>query len=207
MPIRVLVIDSKPIFQLGLRAAADNLSGIEFVGQADNGAEGLERFTEIGPDVTLINLRLPDMCAADDIGSFFEIDPEAKIVVLAESAGDAEIKASIDGGALGFVSASAPISIMLEAIRKVHAGNQYFDDSVSQTLKTEVLSEDLTAAETDVLEKLVGGLANKEIAFALDVSENTVKTHVRHIFEKLGVTDRTTATVTAIKRGLVRVDI
>ena len=207
MPIEVLVIDSKPIVQLGLRSAVDDIADIEVIGEAENGLEGVKRFKELRPDVTLISLRLPDMCAADDIGTFFEIDPEAKIVVLAESAGDAEIRASVDGGALGFISASAATSVVLEAIRSTYAGSQYFDESVSQTLKTEVLAEELTPAETDVLEKLVVGLSNREIAFALDVSENTVKTHIRHIFEKLGVTDRTTATVTAIKRGLVRVDI
>lgn len=206
MPIRLLIIDPQPLIRLGLMTATVRDSDIEVVGQASTGDEGLAMFQEKKPDVTLLSLRLPDMCAADDLNRFFEIEPAAKIIVLAEGAGDAEINASIESGAAGFLSGQASVEDLLNGIRKVHEGSRYIEKSITETLATADLQEKLTASESDVLHKLVGGMSNAEIAFALDISENTVKTHVRHIFEKMGVSDRTSATVAAIRRGLVRVD-
>ncbi|MDH3495015.1 MAG: response regulator transcription factor [Acidobacteriota bacterium] len=207
MAIRVLIIDPQPLIRLGLMTATVRDDDIEVIGQASTGDEGLAMFQEQKPDVTLLSLRLPDMCAADDLGRFFEIEPAAKIIVRAEGAGDAEIQASLESGAVGFLSGNVSTDELVTGIKKVHGGTLYVEKSISETLDAAQPNEKLTASETDVLHKLVGGMSNAEIAFALDISENTVKTHVRHIFEKMGVSDRTSATVAAIRRGLVRVDI
>lgn len=207
MTITLLIVESQPLVRLGLRTAAEQGGEIVLVGEASNGAEGLRLFRENKPDVTVLNLRLPDFCAADDLNQFFSVNSKAKIIVLAESAGDAEITSTIEQGAAGFVTELISPEEFLNAIRKVANGSKFIPRDVANTISGGLPYEKLTIAESTVLNMLVGGMSNKEIAFALDVSDNTIKTHVRHIFEKLGVSDRTSATVTAIKRGLVRVDL
>ena len=157
--------------------------------------------------MTILGLRFPDSCAIDDLDDYFLEDPKARIIVLAEHAGDAEIKKALRKGALGYVCKDVTPPELIKAIRTVATGRKYIPGDIAAILDENLGSEDLTPSESTVLRMIVGGMSNKEIGFALDISENTVKTHVKNIFDKIGVSDRTSAATTAIKRGLVRVDL
>jgi DNA-binding NarL/FixJ family response regulator len=207
MPLKILIIDSQPLIRRGFCAVIREDPEMEIVGEASDGAEGLDLFKRTKPDLIIISLRLPDICAAEDLGMFFAVNAEVRIIVRTDSTGEDEIRSTFKQGAAGFLTAQATPAEILDAIRHVAGGSIYLPPELTETTDPEFPIEQLTPAERTVLRMMVGGMSNKEIAFALDISENTVKTHVRHIFEKLGVNDRTTATVTAIKRGLVRVDV
>lgn len=204
--IRLLLIENQPLTRLGVRSVIDREDDIEITGETDNAADGFRLFRALRPDVTILGLRFPDSCAIDDLDNYFIENKQAKIIVLAEHAGDAEITKALRKGASGYVCKDISPGELVDAIRAVAAGRKYIPDDIAQILSENIGQEDLTPAEQNVLRMIVGGMSNKEIAFALDVSENTVKTHVKNIFDKIGVSDRTSAATTAIKRGLVRVD-
>lgn len=205
--LAVLLIESQPLTRLGIRVVLDGETDIALAGEADDPTEGFELFRAGSPDVTILGLRFPDSCSIDDLDNYFAERPKAKIIVLAEHAGDAEISKALKKGAAGYICKDVSPSELVTAIRMVAAGRKYIPDEIAQLLSENLGQEDLTPTEADVLGKIVGGMSNKEIAFALDISENTVKTHVQNIFGKIGVSDRTSAATTAIKRGLVRVDL
>lgn len=205
--IKTLLIESQPLTRLGVRAVFEGEADVEMIGATDNGAAGFEMFRELNPDVTILGLRFPDSCSIDDLDNYFIERPKAKVIVLAEHAGDAEISKALKKGAAGYICKDISPGELIEAIRTVAAGRKYIPDDIAQILSENLGQEELTPAESNVLRMIVGGMSNKEIAFALDVSENTVKTHVSNIFGKIGVSDRTSAAGVAIKRGLVRVDL
>jgi DNA-binding NarL/FixJ family response regulator len=205
--IRVLLVENQPLTRLGVRSVLQNESHIELIAESDNAADGFAKFRELGPNVTILGLRMPDSCAIDDLDNYFVQDPKAKIIVLAEHAGDAEITKALKKGALGYICKDVTPEELVKAIRTVASGKKFIPADVASILSEHVGSEELTPAEANILRMIVGGMSNKEIAFALDISENTVKTHARNIFDKLGVSDRTSAATLAIKRGLVRIDL
>jgi DNA-binding NarL/FixJ family response regulator len=205
--IRLLLIENQPLTRLGVRAVLADQTDIELIGETDNAANGFERFQAIRPDVTILGLRFPDSCSIDDLDNYFIEDPKAKIIVLAEHAGDAEISRALKKGAAGYICKDVSPEELLDAIRAVAGGRKYIPADIAQILSENLGQEELTPTESTVLRMIVGGMSNKEIAFALDVSENTVKSHIQNIFGKIGVSDRTSAATTAIKRGLVRVDL
>ncbi len=204
--IRVLVIESQVLIRLGIASVLSAESGISIAGEAETGAGGFEQFVEIKPDVVILSLRMPDSCAIDLLADYFNADPKARIIILAEHAGDAEISKTLKMGALGYICNDVSPTELVDAVRTVASGRKFIPGDVAAILSEHFGSEELTKTESRVLNMIVGGMSNKEIAFALDVSENTVKTHIKNIFEKLGVSDRTSAATTAIRRGLVRVD-
>jgi DNA-binding NarL/FixJ family response regulator len=205
--IRVLLVENQPLTRLGVRSVLQNETDIELVAETDSAAEGFAKFRELQPNVTVLGLRLPDSCAIDDLDNYFVQDPKAGIIVLAEHAGDAEITKALKKGALGYICKDVAPEELVKAIRTVAAGRKFIPADVASILSEHVGREELTPAEANILRMIVGGMSNKEIAFALDISENTVKTHARNIFDKLGVSDRTSAATLAIKRGLVRIDL
>lgn len=205
--IRVLLVEDQPLTRLGVRTVVGKETNIEIVGDTDNAADGSRMFQELRPDVTILGLRLRDSCTIDDLDSYFISNPKAKIIVLAQHAGDAEITKALKKGALGYICKDVTPEELVDAIRIVAEGRKYIPPDVAAILSEHIGSEELTPAESNILRMIVGGKSNKEIAFALDISENTVKTHARNIFDKLGVSDRTSAATTAIKRGLVRTDL
>jgi two-component system NarL family response regulator len=207
MPIRVLIVEDQPLTRIGIRTVINTEPEIEIIAETDNAADGFLKFNDMRPDVTILGLRLRDSCTIDDLDNYFISDPKAKIIVLAEHAGDAEIKKALKKGALGYTCKDVSPDELLTAIRRTAAGRKYIPPDVAAILSEHVGSEELTPAESNILRMIVGGMSNKEIAFALDISENTVKTHTRNIFDKLGVSDRTSAATLAIKRGLVRADL
>ncbi len=207
MSIKVLLIENQKLTRLGVGAVVDGDADIELIGETDNAAAGFAMFRDLNPDVTILGLRFPDSCSIDDLDNYFIERPKAKVIVLAEHAGDAEISKALKKGAAGYICKDISPDELIEAIRTVAAGRKYIPDDIARILSENLGQEELTPAESNVLRMIVGGMSNKEIAFALDVSENTVKTHVSNIFGKIGVSDRTSAAGVAIKRGLVRVDL
>jgi DNA-binding NarL/FixJ family response regulator len=205
--IRLLLVENQPLTRLGVKTVAAAEPDIEVVGESDSSVGGFDCFRELKPNVTILGLRLPDSCSIDDLDNYFIEDPKAKIIVLAEHAGDAEITKALKKGALGYVCKDVSPDELVKAIRTVAKGRKYIPGEIAAILSENIGQEELTPAESNILRMIVGGMSNKEIAFALDISENTVKSHVSNIFDKLGVSDRTTAATTAIKRGLVRVDL
>lgn len=205
--IGVLLIESHALTRLGIRAVFDSVEDIDLVAEADNAADGFAKFKQTSPEVTILGLRFPNSCSIDDLEKYFAEDPKAKIIVLAEHAGDAEIAKALKKGAAGYICKDVSPDELIIAIRTVAAGNKYLPDDIARVLSESFGREELTPAESNVLRMIVGGMSNKEIAFTLDVSENTVKSHIQNIFGKIGVSDRTSAATTAIKRGLVRVDL
>ncbi len=205
--IKVLLIENQTLVRIGIKTVLSETEDFEIVGEADSGAEGFQTFQNLRPDVTILSLRLPDSCAIDSLEDYFEVEKRAKILVLADTAGDAEISKALKKGALGYICKDISPEELTKAIRVVASGKKYIPSDIAEILSEHLGSEELTKTELSVLRYLVGGMSNKEIAFALDVSENTVKTHVKNIFDKLGVSDRTSAATLAIKRGLVRIHL
>jgi two-component system, NarL family, response regulator len=205
--MKVLLIDDQTLTRVGLRTILEGESDVEIVGETGSGAEGLRLFRELRPDITFLDLRLPDSCAVDSLADFLEIYPKAKIIVVAEQTGDAEISRALAGGACSYILKDISESELIKAVRAVYAGKKYIPGAVASILSENIGQPELTATEKKILEMIVGGKANKEIAFDLHVTENTVKTHVKNIFDKLAVSDRTSAATQAIKRGLVRFDV
>lgn len=205
--IKVLLIENETLVRVGVRSILLAEADIEIVGEATTGAEGFELFRRTRADVVLLSLRLPDSCAVDEIEKFLTFAPKAAIVVLASRAGDAEISRSLRSGASGFVCTDVSEAELVKTVRAGAAGRKYVTGDIAVLLSENLGQEQLTRAEQRVLEMIVGGKANKEIAAALGVTENTVKTHVKNIFDKIDVSDRTQAATAAIRRGLVRVDV
>ena len=205
--IRVLLIENQTLVRIGIKAILETENNMEIIAETDTGAEGLQKFRELKPDVTILSLRTPDSCAIDTLKDYFAEDERSKIIVLAEHAGDAEISKALKRGALGYICKDVSPDELIKAIRVVSAGRKYIPSGIAAVLSENIGQEELTNSEQKILQKIVGGMSNKEIAFALDISENTVKTHVKNIFDKIGVSDRTSAATMAIRRGLVRVDI
>lgn len=205
--IKVLLIENHALVRLGIRAALAETADVELIGEAETSDKGFTLFRELDPDVTILGLRFPDSCSIDDLDNYFVTTPNAKIIVLADHAGDGEIKRALKKGAAGYVCKDIAPDELITAIRTVAVGKKYIPADIAGILSEHIGQEELTDAEATVLRMIVGGMSNKEIAFALDNSENTIKTHVQNIFGKIGVSDRTSAATTAIKRGLVRVDL
>ena len=205
--IRLLLVENQTLVRIGIKTVLGNESDLEIVGEAASGAEGFRLFRKLKPDVTILSLRLPDACAIDVLDDYFNADKRARILILAEHAGDAEIARSLKKGAGGYICNDVSEGELVKAIRAVAAGKKYIPADIAEILGENFGREELTPSERKILQLLVGGKSNKEIAFNLKVSENTVKTHVKNIFEKLGVSDRTSAATLAIKRGLVRIDV
>jgi len=205
--IRVLLIENQTLVRIGIKTILEAKDDFEIVAEAAGGAEGFELFKQLNPDITILSLRLPDSCAIDSLENYFASDKHAKIIVLADSAGDAEISKALKRGASSYICKDISPDELIKAIQSVHAGKKYIPTDVAAILSENLFQEELTPTETRILQQIVAGRANKEIAFDFKVSENTVKTHVKNVFDKLGVSDRTSAATLAIRRGLVRMDL
>lgn len=206
-PIRILIIENQTLVKIGIKTVLSAKNDLEIVGEAETGAEGFALFKQSNPDVTILSLRLPDSCAIDTLTDYFNIEKRAKILVLADTAGDAEISKALKKGAAGYICKDVSPEELVKAIRIVNSGKKYIPNDIAEILSENLFREELTATETKILQQIVAGKANKEIAYDLNISENTVKTHVKNVFEKLGVSDRTSAATLAIRRGLVRIHL
>jgi DNA-binding NarL/FixJ family response regulator len=190
----------------GIAAIVKNEADMSMVAEASNGREAIERFRECRPDVTLMDLRLPDLSGIDALIAIRAEYPEAKIVILTTFEGDAEIQRAMEAGARGYLLKNMPRKIIVDLIRKVHAGKTVVPPEVAANLVEHLGNETLSKREIDVLKKVAGGNRNIDIAGLLFISEETVKGHVKHIMGKLGAKDRTEAVAIAIRRGIIHLD-
>jgi DNA-binding NarL/FixJ family response regulator len=173
------------------------------VGEASNGQEALQEFRKHRPDITLMDLRLPDMSGIDTLIAIRAEYVAARVIMLTTFEGDAEIQRALQAGAKGYMLKSMPRKKLVEMIRKVHAGAKSIPPEIAAHLAEHLGDELLTRREVDVLQKMAGGNRNRDIAEQLFISEDTVKGHVKHIMEKLRASDRTEAVAIAVRRGII----
>jgi DNA-binding NarL/FixJ family response regulator len=201
--IRVLVVEDHHVVRQGLVALLNVVDGIEIVAQAADGVEAIAQFRKYLPNVTLIDLRMPRLSGVEVIQRIRMETPQARFIVLTTYDGDEDIYRALQAGARAYLLKGMTTDDLVSTIRAVHAGKSHIPPAVAQRLAERMGTEELTPREFDVLEQIVRGLSNKEIATELDISEATVKTHINSLLGKLGVTDRTQAATAAIQRGIV----
>ena len=202
-PIRVLVVEDHHMVRQGLVALLNGLEGLQVVGEAADGIEAIAEFRKHRPDITLMDLRLPRMAGVDVIQRIRMETPLARFIVLTTYDGDEDIYRAMKAGARAYLLKGMTTEELVATIRAVHAGKSHIPQAIAEKLAERMGAEDLTPREFDVLEQIVYGKSNKEIASELVISEATVKTHINSLLGKLGVTDRTQAATAAIDRGIV----
>jgi DNA-binding NarL/FixJ family response regulator len=201
--IRVLSVDDHPLLQEGIAAVINNQPDMSIVAEASNGRDAIQLYRQHRPDVTLMDLRLPDISGIDAMIAIRAEFSEARILILTTFEGDVEIKRALAAGARGYILKSMPPKDMVEVIRQVHAGKKRIPSDVAAHLAEHMGEETLTAREIDVVRHIANGNRNKDIAEKLFISEETVKAHIKHIMEKLGASDRTQAVSIAVRRGII----
>ena len=204
MSIRVFSVDDHPLLREGIAALVNNQPDMTLVGEASAGGEAIQLFRELVPDVTLMDLRLPDMSGIDTLIAIRTEFPEARIIMLTTFEGDVEIQRALQAGARGYLLKNMPPSELLDVIRQVHAGKKRIPPEVASQLAEHLSDETLTEREIEVLREVAGGNRNRTIAEKLFISEETVKVHIKHIMEKLGATDRTQAVAIGVRRGIIQ---
>jgi DNA-binding NarL/FixJ family response regulator len=175
------------------------------IGEAASGREAIQGFREHRPDVTLMDLRLPDIGGIDAMIAIRTEHPNARVIMLTTFEGDAEIHRALNAGAQGYMLKSMPRKQLVEMIRRVHAGRRYIPPEVAGHLAEHLGEEALSKREIEVLQKIAGGNRNSDIAGLLFISEETVKGHIKHIMEKLNASDRTEAVAIGIRRGIIQI--
>jgi DNA-binding NarL/FixJ family response regulator len=201
--IRILTVDDHQLLREGIAAVLDGLEDMSLVGQARNGQEAIESFRRLRPDVTLMDLRMPDMSGIEAISAIRTEFPNARIIVLTTYAGDANAAAALKAGAAGYLLKNLVRKELLETIRAVHAGKRRVPAEIASEIAEHVGDDALTAREIEVLRRVAAGKSNKLIAAELDIAEGTVKTHMKSILPKLDASDRTHAVTIALKRGIL----
>lgn len=201
--IRVLSVDDHPLMREGIAAIVNSQPDMLMAAQASTGGEAAGVFRDHRPDVTLMDLRLPDMSGIDAMIAIRTEFPEARVIMLTTFEGDVDIQRALAAGARGYMLKSMPPKELLEGIRQVHAGKKRVPPEVAAQLAEHMADESLTVREIDVLKHLAGGNRNRDIADLLSISEETVKVHVKHVMEKLGASDRTQAVAIAVRRGII----
>jgi len=205
--IRVFSVDDHPLLHEGLAVIINNQPDMQLVAEASTGSEAFEKFREYRPDVTLMDLRLPDMSGIDIMIAIRNEFPEARIIMLTTFDGDVEIQRALEAGARGYLLKSMPPRELVGMIRQVHVGKKRIPSEVAERLAEHLGDEDLTPREMDVLRHAASGNRNRDIAGRLFISEETVKVHMKHVMEKLGATDRTQAVAVALRRGIIQLNV
>jgi DNA-binding NarL/FixJ family response regulator len=201
--IRILCVDDHPIVRDGLASIIALQPDMELIGAAESGAEALRLFRSVIPHVILVDLRLRDMSGHELTRQILSFSPHARIIILTSFEGDTDIERALAAGARGYVVKGTPRDELLGAIRAVHAGRRHIPGPLAQKLAEHLGSEKLSERELQVLGQIAQGKRNKEIGAALGIAEDTVKMHVKNVFEKLQVNDRTEAVTVALRRGIL----
>lgn len=202
--IRVFSVDDHPLLREGIATLVNSQPDMELIAQASTGAEAVQVFRQHKPDVTLLDLRLPDMSGIDTLIAIRTEFPEARIIMLTTFEGDVEIQRALQAGARGYLLKNMPPSELLDVIRQVHAGKKRIPPEIASQLAEHLSDETLTEREVEVLREVANGNRNRNIAEKLFISEETVKVHIKHIMEKLGAADRTQAVAIGVRRGIIQ---
>jgi DNA-binding NarL/FixJ family response regulator len=201
--IRILTVDDHQLLREGIAAVLEGQEDMKLVGEASNGLEAIETFRRVRPDVTLMDLRMPDMSGIEAIRAIRAEFPTARIIVLTTYAGDAQAAAALKAGAAGYLLKNLVRKDLTDTIRVVHSGRRSVPPEIAMDIAEHVADDALTDRETQVLRRVAAGKSNKLIAAELDISEGTVKTHMKSILPKLNASDRTHAVMIALKRGIL----
>jgi two-component system NarL family response regulator len=202
-PIRILVVDDHHVVRQGLVALLNIMPEIKVVGEAGDGLQAIELYRSLRPDITLMDLQLPKLGGVEAIQQIRADDPAARFVVLTTFDGDEDIFRALQAGAKAYLLKGMTLEELLATIQAVHSGKTRISPTIAEKLAERVSSSALTARELGVLERILAGRANKEIASDLNISEATVKSHINNLLSKLGVSDRTHAATVALQRGIV----
>jgi DNA-binding NarL/FixJ family response regulator len=201
--IRILTVDDHQLLREGIAAVLESQEDMAVVAEAGNGREAIESFRRHRPDVTLMDLRMPDMSGIEAIAAIRKEFPNARIIVLTTYTGDAQAAAALKAGASGYLLKNLVRKELIETIRTVHAGKRRVPPEIATEIAEHVADDSLTVREIEVLKRVAAGQSNKLIAAELDISEGTVKTHMKSILPKLDASDRTHAVMIALRRGIL----
>jgi len=201
--IQILVVDDHLLLREGIAAVLEGQEDMMLVGEASNGREAVESFRRLRPNVTLMDLRMPDMSGLEAITAIRSDFPDARIIVLTTYSGDAQAAAALKAGAAGYLLKNLVRKELIETIRTVHAGKRRIPPEIATEIAEHVADDALTDREIEVLRGVAAGKSNKLIAAELDIAEGTVKTHMKSILPKLDASDRTHAVMIALKRGIL----
>ena len=202
-PIRILVAEDHLVARVGVAAIVNMQPDMKVVAEAANGQQAVELYRKHLPDVTLLDMRMPIMSGVEAAQAIRSEFPNARMIALTTYGGDEDIRRALAAGVQAYLTKDVLHDELLKAIRAVYAGQNYLPAAVAAALAAQMPRPDLSAREVQVLELIVQGLANKQIAYSLNIAEHTVKNHVKNILSKLGVQDRTQAATAAIQRGIV----
>ncbi len=202
--IRILIVDDHPVVRAGLTSMLGTQAGLEVVGSASSGEEALEVLRHSRLDLLMLDLRMPGLNGIDTLHAIKRSGSTVRVIILTSFEMDEDIYRAFQAGAQGYVLKNTSQKEMIEAIRNVHAGGRYIPRHIASRLADRMMRSNLTTRELEILKMLAKGLTNKQIASALNISDNTVRNHVNSVIEKLEVSDRTEAATTAIQRGIIR---
>jgi DNA-binding NarL/FixJ family response regulator len=202
--IRIFCVDDHPLMREGIAAVIRNEVDMTLIAEASCGREAIQTFGAHRPDITLMDLRLPDISGVDAMVAIRTDFPDARIIMLTTFEGDVQIQRALQAGAQGYMLKSMPRKQLVEMIRKVHTGKKQIPVEIAAHLAEHLSDEALSPREVEVLQKIAGGNRNSDIASLLFISEETVKGHVKHIMEKLGASDRTEAVAIGVRRGIIQ---
>lgn len=201
--IRVMVVDDHPLLREGVAAVLDPQDDIVLVGEAGNGREAVAGYRSWRPDVTLMDLQMPEMGGLEALCAIRAEFPEARIIILTTYAGDVQAMRALKAGAVGYLLKSSLRRDLISTIRDVHRGQRFLQPEIASAIALGALDDALSPREVEVLQLAASGNSNKRIAHALALSEETIKTHMKSVLSKLRVTDRTHAVAVAVRRGII----
>lgn len=203
MPIRILIADDHPILREGVGSVVALQEDMVIAGEAETGTDAVRLFRELRPDIVLMDLRMPEMNGVEAIAAIRAEAPDARIIVLTTYSGDAKALEAMRAGASGFLLKSSLRRELLGAIRTVHKGQRHLHPDVAHEIAIHAIEDPLSPREVEILQMIAAGHANKQVAWRLGVTEETIKSNIKSIFSKLNVSDRTHAVTTAARRGII----